>query len=77
MSEVARLQQQIEQAIAAIQRGLTGYAVISRHTCINKRLESQGRQTETLIQRVGARKAMAIMLDALEKGVPQCSDERE
>lgn len=60
-SEVARLRQQIEEEIEAMQRGFKGFAAgVARHDFIRARMDRVGDHMDELAQHVGSGDATQI-----------------
>ena len=68
-SEVARLLQKIREEEEAAQRGLSGYAIVSKHEFITKHMENVGVCVHTLAKIVGSEDAAMdlIVADQLEQ----------
>ncbi len=60
-SEVARIRNQIEAEYVAAQRGLQGYAIVSRHQFITTCMDNMGRYHRQLVEIVGETEATDIV----------------
>ena len=60
-SEVARLLREIETTYEAARRGLSSYAVVSRHDFISARMEQIDQYHASLQQLVGEREALELL----------------
>ena len=63
-SEVARLLQQIREENEAAQRGLEGYATVSKHAFITARMEKVDRYVDQLVKVTGSEEAAMQLLVA-------------
>jgi len=57
MSEVARLREQIARECEAMQRGMTGFALVGKHEIIQRRYEAIGQHQDRLETLVGKTEA--------------------
>lgn len=58
VSDVARLRQQIEQEVEAMQRGFMGYAAgVARHDFIKAKMERIGGHQDKLAENIGVEQA--------------------
>jgi hypothetical protein len=65
-SEVARLRQKYAEEFEAAQRGLSGYAVVSRHQFVTKKMENMGRCHAQLAKLIGEREATLMVSEAIK-----------
>jgi hypothetical protein len=66
-SEVAQIRQNIEQECYAMKAGLTGYAVMSKHSTINHKYDMLGFYQDQLEKMVGREQAALITVEAYQK----------
>ena len=66
-SEVVKLRQQLDEICVSMQRGLYGYACVSRHTFVTHKYEQIGKIQEELTPHVGKEQAFQEVLDALQR----------
>jgi hypothetical protein len=70
-SEVALLMQQIALETQAMQRALTGPAVVAKHAIITHRYDTIGQCREQLVQLVGEEKATDLMIEAYSRSMDE------
>lgn len=63
-SEVARLRHQIETELEGMQRGFSGFAVVSKHTLITKKYHTLGAYQEQLALSIGEASAAQYVCEA-------------
>ena len=70
MSEVARLQQQIELETAAMKLAMTGFRTCASHEMINHQMDRLGQHYEQLEELIGEQAAIETVIAALERKEP-------
>lgn len=67
LSEIARLKRRIDREIDAMNRGMSGYAVVSRHEVISNRYQRLGDCVEELARHIGTQAAIEALIETLEE----------
>lgn len=66
MSEIARIKREIEQEQASAYQGMHGFAQMSQHEFITRRMQRMGELHEELKGLVGEEEAARILKQAME-----------
>jgi hypothetical protein len=66
-SELARMRREIEETYAAMQQGLSGFAVTARHEIIRHKHQQLAAQQERLEQLVGTEATRTVMVEAQDQ----------